>query len=135
MEYSAPACGSCRIDAALAHARRQGERCGAVAGSGRGERLPRDLPWMAPFAAAGLVLAALAAALLDRALLPGGMGPELRRGNLAAGITSAGHRIACGVIAGSCLYGADLPTLAVGVAFVAHRAWSRCSASSCCTGS
>ena len=74
---------------------------------------------MAAFSAAGLLLAALAAALLDRAYLPGGMGAELRRGNVAAGITSAAHRLACGIIAGHCLYGADLATLAVGAAFLA----------------
>jgi uncharacterized membrane protein YjfL (UPF0719 family) len=47
------------------------------------------------------------------------MGPELRRGNLAAGISSAAHRLAGGIIAGGCLYGADLKTLAVGAAFFA----------------
>ena len=92
---------------------------GALAGSGQGDSLGADLPWMAAFAGAGLVLAALAGALLDRAYLPGGMGPELRRGNLAAGITSAGHRLACGVIARHCLFGADLATLVVGAAFFA----------------
>ena len=92
---------------------------GAIAGSGRGERLAADLTWMAAFAAAGLLLAALGAALLDRAYLPGGMAPELRRGNLAAGIASAGHRLACAVIAGHCVYGADLGTLAIGAAFFA----------------
>jgi uncharacterized membrane protein YjfL (UPF0719 family) len=92
---------------------------GTIAGSGAGERPASDLPWMAAFSAAGLALAALAAALLDRAYLPGGMGAELRRGNVAAGITSAAHRLACGIIAGHCLYGADLATLAVGTAFLA----------------
>ena len=91
---------------------------GTIAGSGAGERPASDLPWVAAFSAAGLLLAALAAALLDRAYLPGGMGAELRRGNLAAGITSAAHRLACGIIAGHCLYGADLATLAVGAAFL-----------------
>ena len=107
---------------------------GAIAGSGQGERLGADLPWLAGFAAAGLVLAALGAALLDRAYLPGGMGPELRRGNLAAGISSAAHRVACGIIAGKCLYGADVKTLAVGAAFFA-LGWPPCSGSRCCTGS
>jgi uncharacterized membrane protein YjfL (UPF0719 family) len=92
---------------------------GAFAGSGRGERLLADLPWMAAFGAAGLLLTALAAALLDRAYLRGGMRPLYAGGNLAAGITSAAHRIACGVIAGSCLAGADLFALAVGAAFTA----------------
>jgi uncharacterized membrane protein YjfL (UPF0719 family) len=90
---------------------------GAIAGSGRGERLVADLPWMAAFATAGLGLAAIGAALLDRAYLPGGMAPELGRGNLAAGLTAAAHRVACGVIAWHCLFGADLTGLAVGAAF------------------
>jgi uncharacterized membrane protein YjfL (UPF0719 family) len=92
---------------------------GALSGSGLGESFRADLPWMAAFAGAGLALAALAGAVLDRAYLPGGMGPELRRGNVAAGITSAAHRVACGIIAGRCLFGADLATLAVGAAFFA----------------
>jgi uncharacterized membrane protein YjfL (UPF0719 family) len=90
----------------------------AVGGSGVGEGLRRDLPWMALFAAVGLGAGVLAAALLDRALLRTGLRLELARGNLAAGITSAGHRIAAGVIAGSCLYGADLASLAAGVVYV-----------------
>ena len=90
---------------------------GSLAGSGGGQGWIADLPWMALFSAAGLLLAALAAALIDRIFLPGGMRPLLARGNLAAAITSAAHRIACGIIAGSCLYGADLPTLGVGTVF------------------
>ena len=90
----------------------------ALGGSGSGEGL-RDLPWMLLFAAVGLGGAIVAAGALDRVLLRGGMRVELVRGNLAAGITSAGHRIAAGVIAGSCLYGADFANLAAGVVFLA----------------
>jgi uncharacterized membrane protein YjfL (UPF0719 family) len=92
---------------------------GALGGSGPGEGLPRDLPWMLAFAALGLVGAGLAAGMVDRVLLRGGMRLELIRGNVAAGITSAGHRVAAGVIAGSCLYGADFANLAAGVVFLA----------------
>jgi uncharacterized membrane protein YjfL (UPF0719 family) len=70
------------------------------------------------FAAIGLVGAGFAAGGVDRVLLRGGMRLELMRGNVAAGITSAGHRVAAGVIAGSCLYGADLTNLAVGLIFL-----------------
>jgi uncharacterized membrane protein YjfL (UPF0719 family) len=91
---------------------------GAASGSGAGVSLRSDLPWMAAFAAAGLILAALAGALVDRALLAG-LRREIARGNLAAGITSAAHRIALGVIAARCMYGGDLAALAVGAAFVA----------------
>jgi uncharacterized membrane protein YjfL (UPF0719 family) len=91
----------------------------AAGGSGAGEGLRRDLPWMLAFAAAGLAGAALAAALLDRALLRGGLARELARGNPAAGVTAAGHRIATGVVAAGCLYGADLSTLGIGLAFLA----------------
>jgi uncharacterized membrane protein YjfL (UPF0719 family) len=89
----------------------------ALSGSGSGEGL-RDLPWMLLFAAVGLGGGWLSAGLLDRVLLRGGMRVELIRGNVAAGITSAGHRVAAGVIAGSCLYGADFANLAAGVVFL-----------------
>jgi uncharacterized membrane protein YjfL (UPF0719 family) len=103
---------------------RTGSLCGAflvlagAAGSGAGRTLAHDLLWMAVFAGAGLVLAAVAGAVLDRALLPGGMRREIGRGNLAAGIASAGHRIAVGVVAGRCMYGVGVGALAVGAAFV-----------------
>jgi uncharacterized membrane protein YjfL (UPF0719 family) len=91
----------------------------AVSGSGTGERFGRDLPWMALFTLAGLIEAGWAATLLDRFVLRGGLGGEIARGNLAAGLTSAGHRLAAGWVASRCLYGADLHTLAIGAAFVA----------------
>ena len=91
----------------------------ALGGSGPGDGLGRDLPWMLLFAAVGLAGALAAAAALDRVLVPTGLRLELARGNVAAGVTSAGHRIAAGVVAGSCLYGADLANLAVGVVFLA----------------
>jgi uncharacterized membrane protein YjfL (UPF0719 family) len=91
----------------------------ALGGSGPGEGLPRDLPWMLLFAGAGVGGAFVAAGALDRVMLRGGMRVELARGNIAAGITSAGHRVAAGVIAGSCLYGADFANLAAGVVFLA----------------
>ncbi len=90
----------------------------ALGGSGAGDGLGRDLPWMLLFAAVGLVGAGGAAAVIDRVLLRTGLRLELARGNLAAGITSAGHRIAAGIVAGSCLYGADLGNLAVGIVFL-----------------
>ena len=91
----------------------------AVGGSGLGAGLRRDLPWMFLFALVGLVAAGLAAELLDRALLRGGLRREVARGNVAAGISCAAHRIAAGVVSGSCLYGADLLNLGVGLAFAA----------------
>jgi uncharacterized membrane protein YjfL (UPF0719 family) len=91
----------------------------AASGSGAGEGLRRDLLWMAAFAGAGLAAAGLAASLLDRALLRGGLARELARGNPAAGVTAAGHRVATGVVAAGCLYGADLVTLGIGLAFLA----------------
>jgi uncharacterized membrane protein YjfL (UPF0719 family) len=92
---------------------------GAASGSGPGEGLAGDLPWIAAFAAAGLVLAAVAGALMDRALLVGGMRREIDRGNLAAGIASAAHRIALGIVTARCMYGVGLAALVVGAAFVA----------------
>jgi uncharacterized membrane protein YjfL (UPF0719 family) len=91
----------------------------ALGGSGAGDGLHRDLVWMGLFAVVGLACGLGAAVGLDRALVRAGLGLELVRGNLAAGITSAAHRIAAGVIAGSCLYGADFTSLFVGAVFVA----------------
>jgi uncharacterized membrane protein YjfL (UPF0719 family) len=92
---------------------------GAIRGSGHGEHLAADLPWIAAFAAAGLALGVLGGAFLDRALLVGGMRREIARGNIAAGAASASHRIAVGVITARCMYGAEVMSLAIGAAFVA----------------
>jgi uncharacterized membrane protein YjfL (UPF0719 family) len=72
---------------------------------------------MAAFTAAGLVLAGLCATLLDRFTLRGGLAADLGRGNVAAGLTMAAHRVATGWVVSCCLYGADLGTLAIGAAF------------------
>jgi uncharacterized membrane protein YjfL (UPF0719 family) len=92
---------------------------GAAGASGAGHSLGRDLPWMAVFALAGLVEAGLAATLLDRFSLRGGLQPDIARGNVAAGLTAAAHRVATGWVVSCCLYGADLTTLAIGAAFAA----------------
>ena len=90
----------------------------AAHGSGQGSSLRGDLPWIAAFAGAALVLLIAGGWLLDAALLgPGATAREVVRGNIAAGITSAGHLIAMAVVLAGSMYGADLPTLAVSVAF------------------
>jgi uncharacterized membrane protein YjfL (UPF0719 family) len=95
----------------------------AVTGSGNGAAWRTDLGWIALFAGVGLLLAGGGASVLDRLFLKTGKGAsmasEIGRHNFAAGIISAGHRASAGVIAGSCLYGADFVTLGVGTAFAA----------------
>ncbi|HEY0709994.1 MAG TPA: DUF350 domain-containing protein, partial [Polyangia bacterium] len=95
----------------------------AVTGSGNGHSWRTDLGWVAMFLGVGLLLAAAGARLLDRTFLKAAhgasMATEIERRNFAAGVVSAGHRAAAGIVVGSCLYGADFLSLAVGSAFAA----------------
>src|SRR5262249_24602029 len=47
------------------------------------------------------------------------LAPEVARGNPAAGLAAAGHWLATGVLVSSCLYGRDLGTFGVSLAFFA----------------
>jgi uncharacterized membrane protein YjfL (UPF0719 family) len=77
-----------------------------------------NLAWIVLFAGTGLVLVLGGALLMDRALL-GTTAEEIARGNVAAGLVAASHRVGVAVIAARCLFGGDLPGLLVGGAFVA----------------
>lgn len=77
------------------------------------------LVWTCVFGAAGLLLLLFTPRLADRAAVAGGLGTEIARGNAAAGIVAAGHRLATGIILSSCLYGADLPTFLTSLVFFA----------------
>lgn len=92
----------------------------AAHGSGASGTWRGDLPWMTIFAASSLIITMLGAWVMDLVFL--GAGParvslEIDRGNLAAGIVRGAHRVAMGVVAASCLYGADLQTLGISSAF------------------
>jgi uncharacterized membrane protein YjfL (UPF0719 family) len=91
----------------------------ALSGSGTGVTLAQDLPWMALFTAAGIVLVIAGGRVLDRVFLGSSLAAQVTRGNVAAGIVAASHRVAVGVVVARCVYGHDLPTLAVSSAFVA----------------
>ncbi len=79
--------------------------------------LRSGLAWGALFAVCGLALAAGAALLLDRAFARG-LAAEIARGNTAAALVGAGHRVAAGILVSRCVHGADLPTLGVSSVFV-----------------
>jgi uncharacterized membrane protein YjfL (UPF0719 family) len=121
----APAGAALGVNGAQAIARAGGLAGGflivaaAVKGSGLGVSWHADLGWMALFATVALGIASVGARLLDGAFLQrgGGMRREIARGNVAAGLVSAGHRASAGVIAGACLYGADFATVGIGSAF------------------
>jgi uncharacterized membrane protein YjfL (UPF0719 family) len=92
----------------------------AADGSGASGTWRGDLPWMALFAASSLSIVLLGAWVLDLVFLGvrgATVSTEIARGNVAAGVVRGGHRVAMGVVAASCLYGADLRTLAVSAAF------------------
>lgn len=78
-----------------------------------------NVAWIVLFAGAAVALVVAGATLLDRAFLGSAPGSEIKRGNVAAGLVAASHRVGVAVIAARCLYGGDLPTLLVGAAFVA----------------
>lgn len=93
----------------------------AAHGSGPGGGLSADLPWMALFAACGIALVLAGGAVLDLVFLGSGahgVASETARGNCAAGVTRGGHRVAMGIVASACMYGADLRGLGVSTAFV-----------------
>jgi uncharacterized membrane protein YjfL (UPF0719 family) len=75
------------------------------------------ITWMVLFGAVGLVLLGLTTGLANLLFLGAALRAEIARGNVAAGLISAGHAIAMGLILGSCFYGRDLQSLAVSASF------------------
>jgi uncharacterized membrane protein YjfL (UPF0719 family) len=69
------------------------------------------------FALAGLVALVLTVAGWHRFLLRGQLHAEIVRGNLAAGVASASHIAATGLIVARCFSGDDLSTLPISLGF------------------
>jgi uncharacterized membrane protein YjfL (UPF0719 family) len=93
---------------------------GAAVEGAFGERgWPLDLYWTFAFAATAVALLLTLPPLADRGVLGGGARSEIGRGNVAAALAAAGNRLAVGIVLSHCLYGADLQTFLVALAFVA----------------
>lgn len=95
---------------------------GAVVGGAAVDGERPGLLWATVFAVSGLALVGLGGALLDWVFLGGGagrMGVELRRGNVAAGMVSAGHHVAVGLMLDRCFYGRSARDLLIAGAFLA----------------
>jgi uncharacterized membrane protein YjfL (UPF0719 family) len=91
---------------------------GSVArGCIHGEELLSELGWTAIFGICGAVLLAATGRLGTSALLGASQKQEISRGNAAAGLACAGHYVATSIIIAHCLYGNDLRTLGVSIAF------------------
>ena len=87
---------------------------GAVAETGR--RAGLGWAWAAAFAVCGTAVMALGAAAADRLFLPR-LGRQIRVGNLAAAIVSAGHAIAFGILTSACFSGRGWPDLVLSASF------------------
>jgi uncharacterized membrane protein YjfL (UPF0719 family) len=93
---------------------------GSVAhGCIHGEELGSELGWTAIFGICGAVLLAATGRLGASVLLGARQQQEVARGNVAAGLACAGHYVATAIIIARCLYGNDLHTLGVSIAFFA----------------
>jgi uncharacterized membrane protein YjfL (UPF0719 family) len=90
-----------------------------VTGCVRGERLGADLVWTATFGGTAILLLVAAAGLGARTLLGARGKKEIEAGNVAAAIGAGSHYVASAILLARCLYGADLATLGVSIAFFA----------------
>jgi uncharacterized membrane protein YjfL (UPF0719 family) len=98
--------------------------CFLVAGSAahgcvHGERIGAEIFWAAVFGVSGAVLLIVTGRLGTGMLLGKSLRQEVRQGNQAAAVACAGHYIATAIILARCLYGNDLATLGVSLAFFA----------------
>lgn len=75
------------------------------------------IKWMVLFGVVGIVLLLLTTGLANLMFLGGKLRAEIARGNVAAGVISAGHSVAIGFILGGCFYGRDLGSLSVSAVF------------------
>lgn len=87
---------------------------GAVAETGR--RAGLGWAWAAAFAVCGTVVMALATSAADRLFLPR-LGRQVRAGNLAAALVSAGHAVAFGILTSACFSGRGWPDLVLSASF------------------
>jgi uncharacterized membrane protein YjfL (UPF0719 family) len=90
-----------------------------VAGCVHGESLTADLAWTAAFGGSSVLLLVVTARLGVGVLLKSRLKQEITRGNLAAAIAAGAHYVATAIVLAKCLYGDDLRTLGVSMAFFA----------------
>jgi uncharacterized membrane protein YjfL (UPF0719 family) len=88
-----------------------------VTGCVHGASLLHDLLWVAVYGGAAALLLAITGRLGVMMLLGKQLPAEIARGNLAAAVAAAAHYAATGIVISRCLYGDDLSTLGVSVAF------------------
>ncbi len=91
----------------------------ALAGCVAGEDVLDDAAWTLLFGGSGIVLLTLAGRSATHLVVGARLGPEVERGNVAAGVAAAGHCLSTGIIVASCLYGRDLGTFGISLAFFA----------------
>ena len=91
----------------------------ALAGCVTGQDLVADIAWTALFGGTGVVLLALMGRIGTELILGARLGPEIARGNAAAGLAAASHKLATGILIGSCLYGRDLGGFGISLCFFA----------------
>src|SRR5215813_2915030 len=91
----------------------------ALAGCATGQDLVADIAWTALFGGTGVILLALLGRVGTDLILGARLGPEIARGNAAAGMAAASHQLASGILIASCLYGRDLAGFGVSLSFFA----------------
>ena len=89
----------------------------AIDGCVHGEDWRADVLWTAVFGISALLCLAGAGALGVRWLLHARLPVEIARGNVAAGVAAGAHYAATGLVIARCLYGDDVATLGISVAF------------------
>ncbi|MBI5534854.1 MAG: DUF350 domain-containing protein [Deltaproteobacteria bacterium] len=91
----------------------------AAHGCVHGDQLRSEIFWAGVFGFFGAILLIATGRLGTGLLLGKSLREEVRSGNQAAAIACAGHYIATAIIIARCLYGNDLATLGVSLAFFA----------------
>jgi uncharacterized membrane protein YjfL (UPF0719 family) len=90
-----------------------------VAGCVHGVDLGADLAWTAAFGGSAIALLFVTARLGARVIVRRRLDEELERGNIAVAIAVGAHYAATAILLARCLYGDDLSTLGVSIAFFA----------------
>ncbi len=90
-----------------------------VAGCVHGEDVKADLLWTAAFGGSAILLLVITGRLGVQVLLRQRLQEELSRDNLAAAIAAGSHYVATAILLARCLYGDDLHTLGISIAFFA----------------
>lgn len=90
-----------------------------VGGCVHGQRLGSDLLWACVFGISGLLVQVATGRASLWLLLGHHLRDEIGRGNTAAGVAAGAHYVATSILIARCLYGDDLATLGVSLAFFA----------------